>query len=168
MRSLEAQYIIKGNLISDSIEEYLEKRPRLGKHFARPSESSDILYQGHYQHPQPDEPCEAACDHSAVVPRSERHPQEEKVTVHLGLVASGNAAMNDASFRDRLAFERDVLCFENSAAGVMGIFPSLVICGICDYSDSHKHGWWLGYAGMAAAVYVRDLLHQIPPTPLGE
>jgi nucleoside phosphorylase len=70
--------------------------------------------------------------------------------------------MKDAEVRDRLAEEKDVLCFEMEAAGLMDQFPCLVIRGICDYSDSHKNDTWQGYAAMAAAAYAKDLLGLIP------
>ena len=57
----------------------------------------------------------------------------------------------------------DVLCFEMEAAGLMNHFPCLVICGICDYSDSHRNKEWQGYAAMAAAAYTKDLLCRIVP-----
>jgi nucleoside phosphorylase len=71
--------------------------------------------------------------------------------------------MKDATVRDRLAAEMDVLCFEMEAAGLMSHFPCLVIRGICDYSDSYKNKEWQGYAAMAAAAYAKDLLCRIPP-----
>jgi nucleoside phosphorylase len=69
--------------------------------------------------------------------------------------------MKDALVRDKLAAEKDVLCFEMEAAGLMNHFPCLVIRGICDYSDSHKNKEWQGYAAMAAASYAKDLLCRI-------
>ncbi|KAK5988504.1 Vegetative incompatibility protein HET-E-1 [Cladobotryum mycophilum] len=65
--------------------------------------------------------------------------------------------------RDRLAAEKDVLCFEMEAAGLMNHFPCLVIRGICDYSDSHKNKKWQGYTVIAATAYAKDLLTRIPP-----
>jgi nucleoside phosphorylase len=70
--------------------------------------------------------------------------------------------MKNALLRDSLAAEKDVLCFEMEAAGLMNHFPCLVIRGICDYSDSHKNKEWQGYAAMMAAAYAKDLLYQIP------
>jgi nucleoside phosphorylase len=70
--------------------------------------------------------------------------------------------MKDALIRDRLAAEKDILCFEMEAAGLMDHFPCLVIRGICDYSDTHKNKDWQGYAAMAAAAYAKDLLCRIP------
>jgi nucleoside phosphorylase len=71
--------------------------------------------------------------------------------------------MKDASIRDRLATEQNVLCFEMEAAGLMNHFPCLVIRGICDYSDSHKNKRWQGYAAMTAAACAKDLLAQVRP-----
>lgn len=45
----------------------------------------------------------------------------------------------------------------------MNTFPCLVICGICDYSDSHKNKNWQAYAAAVAAVYAKELLSEIGP-----
>lgn len=71
--------------------------------------------------------------------------------------------MKDALVCDMLAKEKEVLCFEMEAAGLMNHFPCLVIRGICDYSDSHKNEEWQGYASMTAAAYANDLLRRIHP-----
>jgi hypothetical protein len=71
--------------------------------------------------------------------------------------------MKDATVRDKLATEKDVLCFEMEAAGLMNHFPCLVIQGICDYSDTHKNKEWQRYAAMTAAAYAKDLLCRISP-----
>jgi hypothetical protein len=71
--------------------------------------------------------------------------------------------MKDALVRDKLAAQKDVLCFEMEAAGLMNHFPCLVIRGICDYADSHKNKAWQGYAAMVAAAYAKDLLYRIAP-----
>ena len=34
------------------------------------------------------------------------------------------------------------LCFEMEAAGLMLDFPYIVVCGVCDYADSHKNKHW--------------------------
>jgi hypothetical protein len=71
--------------------------------------------------------------------------------------------MKDAWVPDKLAAEKDVLCFEMEAAGLMENCPCLVIRGICDYSDLHMNNKWQGYAVMAAAVYAKDLLLVVRP-----
>jgi nucleoside phosphorylase len=72
--------------------------------------------------------------------------------------------MKDATIRDALAKEKGILCFEMEAAGLMNRFPCLVVRGIYDYSDSHKHNEWQGYAAMAAAAYTKNLLFRMVPS----
>lgn len=48
----------------------------------------------------------------------------------------------------------------------MHSFPSLIIRGICDYSDSHKNKAWQNYAAATATAYAKELLSLIP-TPQG-
>ena len=104
--------------------------------------------------------CAAFCAKNLLnlVSRRERTKNDDNLAIHYGLIASANQLMKDAMVRDRLAAEKDVLCFEMEAAGLMNHFPCLVIRGICDYSDSHKSKEWQGYSAMAAAAYVKDLL----------
>lgn len=78
--------------------------------------------------------------------------------VHYGLIASGNRLIKDSAFRDQLASEHPVLCFEMEAAGVLKSFDSLVIRGICDYCDKDKNDVWQNYASAAAASYAKVLL----------
>ena len=67
--------------------------------------------------------------------------------------------------RDRVSTELGgVLCFEMEATGLMNSFPCLIICGICDYADSHKNKRWQPYAAGIAAAYAREVLSVIPPT----
>jgi nucleoside phosphorylase len=73
--------------------------------------------------------------------------------------------MKDSETRDRLAERHGILCFETEAAGVLDGLPTLVIRGICDYSDSHKHKQWQGYAALTAAAYARVLLSGLPVSP---
>jgi hypothetical protein len=70
--------------------------------------------------------------------------------------------MRHGATRDELRTEQDILCFEMEAAGLMRVFPSLVVRGICDYSDSHKNKIWQDYAAVAAAAYAKELLTVIP------
>ncbi|KAI4852928.1 hypothetical protein E4T44_01167 [Aureobasidium sp. EXF-8845] len=67
----------------------------------------------------------------------------------------------DARIRNGDAKEKDILCFEMEAAGIMNDLPCLIIRGMCDYSDSHKSKDWQGYAAMTAAAYAKDLLGEI-------
>ena len=163
---LEARYESNGHLLEEHINEILKKNWRLQKKYKRPEPSSDRLYKTGAVHPRNSEAsCADVCgdDPSNLIYRPER-TEEDTLAIHYGLIASANQLMKDATIRDKLVNEMDVLCFEMEAAGLMNHFPCLVIRGICDYSDSHKNKEWQGYAAMAAAAYTKDLLCQIPPT----
>jgi hypothetical protein len=142
VNGLKAQYERKGHQLEEAINSILEENPRLRPKYKRPNPSSDRLYQSGVVHPANDKAsCTAACsnDPSSLVFRHSRTEHEDNPAIHYSLVASANQLMKDALIRDRLAAEKDVLCFEIEAAGLMNHFPCLVIRGICDYSDSHKN-----------------------------
>jgi nucleoside phosphorylase len=166
---LKAQYESEGHQLEKAIDYILEKKPRLRKKYKRPSPSSDRLYQSGITHPNGEVNCAAVCGNDSLnlISRRKRTEDEDNPAIHYGLIASANQLMKDASVRDKLAAEKDVLCFEVEAAGLMNQFPCLVIRGICDYSDSHKNKEWQGYAAMAAAAYTKDLLYRIPPNRVG-
>lgn len=52
------------------------------------------------------------------------------------------------------------------AAGLMNDFPCLVIRGICDYADAHKHKRWQSYAAGMAAACALEILSVIPPADM--
>ncbi|KAL1595276.1 hypothetical protein SLS60_009966 [Paraconiothyrium brasiliense] len=165
--TLKAEYESDGHQYESAINEILEKKRRLRKKYIRPDPSSDRLYQSGVVHPIDEgASCMESCgnDPSTWVSRPERTEEDDSPTIHYGLIASANQLMKDAFVRDKLAAEKDVMCFEMEAAGLMNNFPCLVIRGICDYSDSHKNKEWQGYAAMMAAAYAKDFLCKIPPS----
>jgi len=112
--------------------------------FSRDKTDDDVLYNGESPVQRP--------------PRESSDP-----VFHYGTIASGNNVMKDSASRDRISNELGgVLCFEMEAAGLMNHFPSLVIRGICDYSDSHKNDTWQPYAAATAAAYAKEILTIIP------
>ncbi|PMD66305.1 purine and uridine phosphorylase [Hyaloscypha bicolor E] len=167
VNGLKARYELAGNdghQLEAAIKSVLAKKSWLKKNYKRPAPSSDRLYLSKIIHLRNDKrACAMICGDgpSKVMERSVRGQDVPKI--HYGLIASANQLMKDALVRDQLAAEKDVLCFEMEAAGLMNHFPCLVIRGICDYSDSHKNKEWQGYAAMAAAAYAKDLLGEILP-----
>lgn len=162
--TLQTRYRRRGHQFKENIDAILEKNKRLVNEFGRPEPYTDLLFQSSVVHDEGD--CLAVCakNKSNVVSRRERAEGEDDPAVHYGLIASANQVMKDALIRDKLSAEKDVLCFEMEAAGLMNSFPCLVIRGICDYSDSHKNDEWQGFAAMTAAAYAKDLLGLIPPS----
>jgi nucleoside phosphorylase len=165
MNALRAKHERKGHNIEDNVRSVLRNEKRMQKKYRRPDASSDRLYKVEFVHAGGEgDSCVDVCGDDNLVHRAERADDEDNPAIHYGLIASGNTLMKDASLRDRLATETDVLCFEMEAAGLMNHFPSLVVRGICDYSDSHKNSEWQGYAALTAAAYAKELLLQMAPS----
>ncbi|KAF4894779.1 Vegetative incompatibility protein HET-E-1 [Colletotrichum fructicola] len=185
---LRSTFEIKGSDIPEAIETALSKKPRLRRKYGRPPQETDVLLLSHVVYdprrpieaPEPDllvprldpaEPDLGSCSGKAGdlgralarYTRQERDEDDDNPAIFYGLIASANQLMKDAEVRDKFAAQKDVLCFEMEAAGLMNHFPCLVVRGICDYSDSHKNNRWKGYAAMAAAASAKALLNQVPP-----
>ncbi|GJC84210.1 hypothetical protein ColLi_07048 [Colletotrichum liriopes] len=163
---LETDYMMEGPELNVKVDTALDQWKRLRKTHSRPSASTDQLYKSDFMHiPHPSAACSQGCgvDNSNVVSRRERGEDDDNPAIHYGLIASANQVMKNAVTRDKLSRERDVLCFEMEAAGLMNHFPCLVVRGVCDYSDTHKNKEWQGFAAMSAAAYAKDLLCRISP-----
>lgn len=168
LAALKATYEMRGHQLVDDVNKNLEKIKKRSK-YRQPPPASDRLYKPYIVHSSSSSHgCDVECgdDTTYLIARRERDEEDDDPTIHYGLITSGNQLMKDARTRDALAAERDVLCFEIEAAGLINHFPCLVIRGICDYSDSHKNKDWQGFAAMMAAAYAKDLLHQIAPTSI--
>lgn len=162
--ALTVKHEMEGHDINGEIDHVLEGWPRLRKNFQKPDPNTDRLYISTYKHAGNEEQeCTATCDVSQLALRPERSEEQDSPAIHYGTIASANQRIKDANLRDKLSAERDVLCFEMAAGGLMRNFPCLVIRGICNYSDTHKSKAWQGYAAMTAAAYAKDLLNMIAP-----
>lgn len=164
LSALEARYDKDGHRLNQNVDIALN-RIKKRKKYCRPL-VADRLYQPTFTHPQDSaEGCSRVCgdDPAHLIVRPERDEDQDDPAIHHGIIASANTLMKDALVRDKLAAERDILCFEMEAAGLMNHFPCLVIRGICDYSDTHKNNDWQGFAAMMAAAYAADLFQQVAP-----
>jgi nucleoside phosphorylase len=168
VNNLQAVHKLRGHQIKGSITEILSKVKRLRKEYSPPDASTDRLFNSNVVHAGGKD-CEqeiVSFGSGLTVTRAEREEDSDDPVIHYGLIASANQLMKDAVARDKLAAEKDVLCFEMEAAGLMDHFPCLVIRGICDYSDTHKNKAWQGYSAMTASAYAKELLGQISQTRL--
>ena len=143
--------------IGEITSEVLEKHQKLQEQFSRPEQ--DWLFEASYDHEGNNADC-MKCEASHLVTRNIR--EAEDPVIHYGLIASGNQVMKNATARDAIAQEMNILCFEMEAAGLMDQLPCLVVRGICDYCDSHKHKQWQGYSALTAAAYTKALLGRVP------
>ncbi|KAL4863582.1 hypothetical protein BDV12DRAFT_206383 [Aspergillus spectabilis] len=153
---MESDSILGQNLLGNILSDALQKE-EVQNWFPRPSK--DQLFRSTYNHKSDRLDC-SACDQHQLVERPERTSKEPYI--YYGLIASGDQVMKDARTRDSTTQDLEILCFEMEAAGLMDEIPSLVIRGICDYCDSHKHKEWQRYAAFAAAAYAKALLIRIP------
>lgn len=155
---LQADHLTGDCRIPQFLSGLINRYPKMKKGFTFQGEPNDCLFQAEYEHVGPDSGCEQ-CDRTHAVHRDARDDTDP--VVHYGNIGSGNQVIKDATTRDRLSRDLDVLCFEMEAAGLMQDFPCLVIRGICDYADSHKTKAWQGYAAAVAAAFAKELLSVI-------
>lgn len=146
--------------ISKLVSDMLQRHPEIGEEYSHRGQERDILFEPEYEHLQGQATCEN-CDQQRVRRRPLRASSDP--TIHYGTIASGNQVIKHARTRDKFSSELGNLCFEMEAAGLMDVFPSLVIRGICDYSDSHKNKDWQGYAAATASAFAKQLLSVLPP-----
>lgn len=111
------------------------------------------------------QPCRG-CNQLRLIPRQPRATTDP--VIHYGTIGSADQVMRHGITRDALRNKHQILCFEMEAAGLMNHFPCLVIRGICDYSDTHKHKVWQRYAAATATAYAKELLGVIPPTEVSK
>ncbi|PYI05183.1 purine and uridine phosphorylase, partial [Aspergillus sclerotiicarbonarius CBS 121057] len=140
------------------LEQYIRQIEALQLQYQHPGLESDRLFPATYPHQQPYDSCDGCHPANEIrrPPRATPHPR-----IHYGVIASGNQVIRSAHTRDQLAHEHNVLCFEMEGAGIMNVFPCLVIRGICDYADSHKNKGWQNYAAATAAAYAKLLLTRV-------
>ena len=131
------------------------KFPRIRDLYKRPA-IPDRLFRADYDHPKG-----TLCSshgHRHEVKRPDRDPPHE-IRIHYGTILSGDLVMKSGLMRDQISAKHfNGVCFEMEAAGLMDVFPCLVIRGVCDYSDSHKSKEWQEYAAAVAAAYAREIL----------
>lgn len=143
------------NPLETYVEEMISRMPNTDKtKYRYPGSHLDSLLEPSTGPAGPSRPRERA-------PRLTTDP-----VIHYGPIASGNKVIKSAEFRDKVAQRDGVLCFDMEAAGVAETFPALtlVVRGICDYSDAQKNKDWQDYAAANAAAYVKLLLSVVPVT----
>lgn len=177
VQRLKVEHALSGSRIPEYLNELKQKYPELASTYLRSDSLEDVLFNASYGHvnksatdddcnPDDDEEEEEegtcpSCDKTMTVKRTPRN-----MSVHYGLIASGNQVIKDTMLRKRLekTLEDQVLCVEMEAAGLMDTFPCIVIRGICDYADSHNNNMWREHAAAAAAALAKELLEHVQPS----
>ncbi|KAF9883745.1 hypothetical protein FE257_002999 [Aspergillus nanangensis] len=86
-----------------------------GHGYSRPN-LSDRLFLPTYHHEAAVTSCDD-CDFSKLVPRITRKSNDP--VIHYGAIASGSQLIKNSVFRDEVARQLNVICFEMEAAGIM-------------------------------------------------
>ncbi|KAF2182483.1 purine and uridine phosphorylase [Zopfia rhizophila CBS 207.26] len=183
---LRSKHEIKRNAVSRYVSEMVKKtlesedvNPDFEDMYKYQGSKRDQLFEADYEHIKPGQisytskqsqdtsgndpdgpklPC-PNCDKARLVARKPRKTNDP--VIHYGTIASADRVMRHGATREKLRKKYNILCFEMEAAGLMNNFPCLVIRGICDYSDTHKHKIWQRYAAATAAAYAKELLEVI-------
>jgi nucleoside phosphorylase len=146
----------KLNARMEAYIEELKKNPALQATY--PGAIHDVLFHATNHHPKADKTCqECGCD-GELVSRTRLKRGIVQPAVHFGLIASGDKVMKSGEERDDIAERDGVIGFEMESAGIWDVFPSIVIKGACDYSDSHKTKMWQRYAAATAAACTKAFL----------
>ncbi|KAK3650355.1 hypothetical protein LTR56_006331 [Elasticomyces elasticus] len=145
-------------------QEMISKFPPMQEEYSSPGQEHDILFEAGYPH-ESGNTC-VDCNRSRRIQRPQRKDDEPRT--HYGNIASGDQVVKDGPFRDHIAQQEGIICFEMEAAGLMDNFPCVVIRGICDYADSHKNKRWQPYAAFTAACYCKELLGVVQPQGIAD
>ncbi|UKZ70704.1 uncharacterized protein TrAtP1_011676 [Trichoderma atroviride] len=157
--ALRARHRIEESRVPQYIVRMLELNRKMQREFSHPGLEHDQLFRADYEHPSGKPTC-LSCDIEALVLRKPR--ENTNPIIHYGLIGSANQVMRHGVTRDQLRDEKNIICFEMEAAGLMDVFPCLVIRGICDYADSHKNKRWQPYAAVTAAACAKEVLLATP------
>jgi nucleoside phosphorylase len=158
VQDVRIRHIIDGDGLTEHLSKLVQNKPQMAQEFTYQGTVHDCLYESTYSHVE-GETCDG-CDIRQTVKRQPRITLNP--CIHYGNIASGNQVIKNSHFRDRIAQEQGVICFEMEAAGLMDSFPCLVIRGICDYADTHKNKRWQSYAAATAAAYAKEVLLVMP------
>jgi nucleoside phosphorylase len=151
VEKLEANHRTKGSNISTFLSEMLQNFPRMREQYIYQGEENDQLFEATYRHHDSDNcPYQDAdalcryhsddncrgCDPTKIIKRISRTDSAPKI--HYGTIGYSNTVVKDSVTREQLKKDLGLLCVEMEAASLIDYFPCVVICGICDYVDSHK------------------------------
>jgi nucleoside phosphorylase len=139
----------------------LKENPGLEAEY--PGVKQDTLFATNHDHPDGKTSEDTSCK-VELIERRRLANAEPKSVIHFGSIASGDTVMKSGKRRDSIAKkEEGVIAFEMESAGVWGVFPCVVIKGVCDYADSHKLKNWQCYAAATAASCTKAFLeHWVP------
>lgn len=154
--------LLPGLPANSILDHDLEMMKHRADRWARPVELLDVLYEPTYHCQSSEERDCLSCEQSHQVTRPERATMSPQL--HHGLIASGGFVLKNGQFREDLRnkilskTQKPPLAIEMEAVGLKGF---IIVRGICDYADSHKHKRWQEYAAATAAACFKVLLRHL-------
>ncbi|RAH42641.1 Pfs domain protein [Aspergillus brunneoviolaceus CBS 621.78] len=142
-----------------SLDRYIRQIELLKIQYQHPDPDPDRLFLSCYSHALPSDPDCHRCWSMFELRRPPRPTLQP--CIHYGLIASSTAIPRAGYHRDLLIKAHNILCFETEAAGIVDVYPCVLIRGICDYGDSHRNTRWQHYAAATAAAYAKVLLASV-------
>ncbi|KAF3070243.1 hypothetical protein CFAM422_006774 [Trichoderma lentiforme] len=163
-------------------------RSSCGTKYVYPGLARDKLFEPNYRHKHHESPgcvckechdmtspvCDKAltascselgCSSKFLVPRDSYDREQGtnllggmKIAIHVGSVASGDTVLKSGLDRDAISQKEGIIAFEMEAAGIWDEIPCLIVKGVSDYADSHKHNEWQNFAAATAAATTNALL----------
>ncbi|KAF2719092.1 purine and uridine phosphorylase [Polychaeton citri CBS 116435] len=164
--SLAARHKSKGSRMTSIIGEAFKRYPRLANSTSWRYQGAkyDVLCKDTYMRLGPRHQRSFKTNPSDVNGVLVRKPRaSSSPVIHYGTIGSGDVLIKALGERERILdrLPEDCICLEMEAAGVMPVFPALVVRGICDYADTQKNDMWQNYAAITAAAYTRELLENL-------
>ncbi|KAK4044797.1 nucleoside phosphorylase domain-containing protein [Parachaetomium inaequale] len=104
------------------------------------------------------------CDKNQLILVSGEIAVVQAPALYIGAVASGDMVIKSAVHRDKIASKEKVIAFEMEGAGIWDEVPCIVVKGVCDYADSHKHKGWQNFAAATAASAAKAILERYVQT----
>lgn len=158
LTKLQSNHELNGHRVDEFLDQMVTKWPRLVPKYTWSARLEDPLHSSNVR--------PKTTSDFLTVEESGEQPRE--ISIHYGLVASGNQVIKDSATRDRIDknLGGQVLCVEMEAAGLMDHLPCIVIRGICDYADSQKNKDWQEYAAAIAAAFAKELLESVQSTDI--
>ncbi len=163
LKGLRGRKMLQGKMTGHM--DVLRGEPELGAVY--PGAAQDRLFETTYRHVSDGKSCEECGCGGKLVLRTRLEQGDGQPAVHFGLIASGDTVMKSGEDRDAIARQADVIGFEMESAGVLDVFPCVVIKGACDYADSHTTKAWQRYAAATAAACMKAFLGYWVPSMTG-
>ncbi|KAB8356465.1 hypothetical protein FH972_024048 [Carpinus fangiana] len=139
--------------LETNVDRIVLKFPQIAENYSKPGTNKSLTGCVH-----DDSECQ---DHEPRNRYVQGRKDNQKSTVHYGLITVGNRAIADTEECDRINKNVSSICFDVEAAGLRDSFPCLLVRGIFKHTGTDHCDEWREYAAATAAAFGRELLGTI-------